>query len=623
MNYMNRITAFIILCIFTASATCAEEAKPRQRRPFLNYWLAVYSGVHQVGCMQTTLSCDTLNGEEVFKREDNVYLRAKDSDMTAHLEISGVIYTTRRFRPILDRFTFITKSVVSGETHEQQGTMEMDYVNNTQKMVQTSGGETKEETTRVDLKASDLDYSAEFCARPLKVGDKLSYNTSKFPAAAAAYGGQVRFERSTSEVRVLRREKVEVNNITYDALVLQDKSDLGEATRWQLDNGTIIKESIPYSGVTLKAITEKEARNWLEEGGLNFSTLFDRIETDKKIAYITSVTNLDVRLLGVWDAALVTSDNRQKAKYDPKTKVAEYSITAGVFDLKHSISLPVTEPGMQAWLQQSDGLEVGDETINKLAGEIVGGEKNAYFAASKIRQWVNKNIKYVDGAKTPISALATLQEKQGVCCHMALLYTALARAAGIPTYLVVGPSYFTDFFGWHAWAESYVGEWVAFDPTRDTDFVDAGHIKMFTGNKEIMSDYSVARGQMRAEVLRFKHYTPGDGKQLYWINDKDQWWQFPIDEVYIIYPDGNIAHSNTNIADLINKEFKVTDGIRAQAPNGETIILPQESKVLPRGSAYKTPDGFTLQSSDCIIIHAPNGVTVLIPPGGKVLGSDS
>lgn len=619
MNLMNRFITLILLCLFAVTAACAGDAESKQRRPFLEYWLAIYSGVQQVGCMQTTLSCDTLSGEEVFKRQDSIYLRTKDSNSTGRADVSDVVYATEHFTPIIHTLVMDASSTESGKTEEHHSEMELDYIKKTQKTIYRSGNETKEETVKADLDSKE-DCSPEFSGRPLKTGDKLTCSTYKFPSVVAGTSGHFAFTRSSSDIQVLRREKIEVDNKTCDALVLQDKSKFGEATRWQLDNGVIVKEDMPYSGVALKAVTEKEAREWLDRGGLDLATFLDRIESDKKIAYINSVTELDVRLMGVWDKVLVSNDNRQKVKYDPRAKTAEYSITASLFDPNRSTSLPISDPGMQKWRQQSDGLEVNNETIKKLAHEIVGDEKNAYLAAGKIRKWVNENIKYVDGAKTPNSALAILQEKQGVCAHLAILYTTLARAAGIPTYLVVGPVYFTDDLQWHAWAESYVGEWVPFDPTRDTDFVDASHIKMFIGNAEVMSNYGVARGQLRAEVLRFKYWTPiGDGTKLYWVNDKNEWWQSPIDAVYMFLPSGMMIYGSTNISALILSGFGATEGIRATVPDGETIVLPQESKVLPCGSTYRTSTGYTLQSPGCTIIHTPNGTTVVLPPNSKLL----
>jgi transglutaminase-like putative cysteine protease len=63
-----------------------------------------------------------------------------------------------------------------------------------------------------------------------------------------------------------------------------------------------------------------------------------------------------------------------------------------------------------------------------------------------------------------------------------MLYTALARAAGIPTRMAGGIVYLEGVgFLYHAWAESDVGGWVSVDPTFDQVGIDATHIKLVEG----------------------------------------------------------------------------------------------------------------------------------------------
>jgi transglutaminase-like putative cysteine protease len=64
------------------------------------------------------------------------------------------------------------------------------------------------------------------------------------------------------------------------------------------------------------------------------------------------------------------------------------------------------------------------------------------------------------------------------------LYTALARARGIPTRVVNGLTYSPEYQGflYHTWAESWLGvDWIAVDPTFAQIGVDATHIKLLEG----------------------------------------------------------------------------------------------------------------------------------------------
>jgi len=53
----------------------------------------------------------------------------------------------------------------------------------------------------------------------------------------------------------------------------------------------------------------------------------------------------------------------------------------------------------------------------------------------------------------------------------------------------------------HAWAESFVGEWIPVDATLPGIFVDATHIKLAEGDTSAIFDAVKAIGNLKAEVL--------------------------------------------------------------------------------------------------------------------------
>jgi len=74
----------------------------------------------------------------------------------------------------------------------------------------------------------------------------------------------------------------------------------------------------------------------------------------------------------------------------------------------------------------------------KLAGEITKGEKNPVIASRRIYDWVLDNIEYwvkhPDRLKASSvgSSVYCLEKRTGYCTDFHSLYTALARASGIP-----------------------------------------------------------------------------------------------------------------------------------------------------------------------------------------------
>jgi transglutaminase-like putative cysteine protease len=159
---------------------------------------------------------------------------------------------------------------------------------------------------------------------------------------------------------------------------------------------------------------------------------------------------------------------------------------------------------MQKYLADAPYVQPSDPEIAAAAKSIVGNEKNACAVVSKLRAWVHDSMKPESSIGIVRSSVDVLHSKSGVCRDYAVLYTALARSAGVPTKVVAGLVYWKGGFYYHAWAESFVGEWVSVDATLPTDFVDATHIKLSEGNPTAMFDIVKAISVLKAEIVDFK-----------------------------------------------------------------------------------------------------------------------
>lgn len=147
---------------------------------------------------------------------------------------------------------------------------------------------------------------------------------------------------------------------------------------------------------------------------------------------------------------------------------------------------PGAEPPAQAlrerYLRPSVAVQSEDPAIRELARKIAGDAGTDEERIARILAWLNANIE-----KTPIdafSALDVLKRRKAECQGYAYLYTALARAAGVPTRVVNGLVYSEQFQGflYHSWAESLVGaRWQAVDPIFGQRAADATHLKLVEG----------------------------------------------------------------------------------------------------------------------------------------------
>ncbi|MGH9594348.1 MAG: transglutaminase-like domain-containing protein, partial [Bryobacteraceae bacterium] len=149
-------------------------------------------------------------------------------------------------------------------------------------------------------------------------------------------------------------------------------------------------------------------------------------------------------------------------------------------------------PEFHRYLQPSAYLEVDSPEIQALARQAVGSERNPVVAARRIEYFVANYITKKDLRIGFASAEETAKSREGDCTEHAVLCAALGRAVGLPTRCVLGLGYIppgedeptianavgpdTGIFGFHMWAEAWIGpgKWLAMDAALGG--FDVGHI---------------------------------------------------------------------------------------------------------------------------------------------------
>ena len=140
------------------------------------------------------------------------------------------------------------------------------------------------------------------------------------------------------------------------------------------------------------------------------------------------------------------------------------------------------DAGGARYLQPSVTVQSNDPSILRTARQIVAGAASPSEQVARLIRWMQDNVE-----KTPLdvfSALDVLETRKAECQGHAYLYTAFARALGIPTRIVNGIAYSQDYGGflYHSWTESFLdGNWVAVDPTFSQIVADATHVKLIEG----------------------------------------------------------------------------------------------------------------------------------------------
>ncbi len=145
-------------------------------------------------------------------------------------------------------------------------------------------------------------------------------------------------------------------------------------------------------------------------------------------------------------------------------------------------------------------------TIRRQAADIVAGEADPWRRALAIHDWVFTRIDKEPVVSIP-SALEVLEKRRGDCNEHTVLFTALARAANLPTRIAIGIVWSDelDGFYYHAWPEVHLdGRWIWMDPTLDQPLADATHLKLLNGGIESWPRLLPYLGQLEIEVLEIE-----------------------------------------------------------------------------------------------------------------------
>lgn len=147
-------------------------------------------------------------------------------------------------------------------------------------------------------------------------------------------------------------------------------------------------------------------------------------------------------------------------------------------------------------------VQVGHPAVEAALAEIVDGDEAPWPLALQLYEWVYENIDKTIVLSFP-SAIEVLQTREGDCNEHTVLYTALARTAGLPTKIAIGVVWSEALGGfyYHAWPEVYVGRWIAMDPTLGQPIADATHIKLIEGSIDQWPRLVPYLGQLQVEII--------------------------------------------------------------------------------------------------------------------------
>jgi hypothetical protein len=265
---------------------------------------------------------------------------------------------------------------------------------------------------------------------------------------------------------------------------------------WLDDEGDVIKEESPAGFVFLKEPKFK-ALEGRGEGPELLSAVSVRIIGD--MPSFDNLKRMQYRLKFPDDRAFQLNSGRQRYEGDVLTVNLEF--------LPDSLSGSLAPCSTDAAdLAATPYVQANHPKIQKLAREIIAGKTDSPAQVRALAEYVSTHLE-----KRPVlglpDALTVLESGKGDCNEHAVLFAALARAAGIPCRIAAGVMFFKDAFYYHAWNEVCIGgQWLSLDTTTNQLPADLSHIKFIEGEIKQQMRIGALLGQLSIEPLQ----TPAD-----------------------------------------------------------------------------------------------------------------
>jgi len=309
------------------------------------------------------------------------------------------------------------------------------------------------------------------------------------------------------EATVVGPEEIEMDGKQVRAIRYEHKSDIISQTSWVDEHGDPLKTVAAIMDLRFVREAPEVAKTMEGPGGYVPSPdLVAKLQltVDKPIEKPREVRLMRARIGRIARESLILSDERQTVTETTKEPDGTYSALYEVRTLDPpatALQLPIDDPAMAEYLKPTTHIQSTDQRLVDQARQIVGDEKDSLKAAQAIARWVSMTMRTRADIGLVRSALEVLESKEGVCRDYAALYAGLARAVGLPTRFVSGIVYWKSGFFYHAWDETYVGEWVTFDSTVAPGYpVDATHIKFSEGDVSDMVEMVPIIGALKLDI---------------------------------------------------------------------------------------------------------------------------
>lgn len=286
-------------------------------------------------------------------------------------------------------------------------------------------------------------------------------------------------EADVLTMEVLSREEAVAGGVPVVIYEIQVTSDRdGDEGTTRIDaQGHVV--SVEIGGFAEMRLEPEMIAKEIELGADLF--LGGMAKVDRPLGTPTGVKRLVLEVEG--EAASLASGPRQTVRRDGEDGPWILELGAA-----HGEDPPATPDEIAENTRETIDYPIHHPEVLALSRRAVGDAKTDAEKVERLTTFVGEFLRDVT-LPDPVSVLDLLKTRRGDCSEHALLLTTLARAAGIPAREVGGLMYMGDrfqAFGGHAWSEVVLGgRWVPVDPTWDQVELDATHITLNRGDRDM------------------------------------------------------------------------------------------------------------------------------------------
>lgn len=490
----SRLAAAVAIAALLLSLLCGlAEAQGKEPE---SQWFGVYLAGSKLGYVNIQTSEVEFRGKPALRAQSEMHMNVGMFGVEAKLQVSAVEYRNLDGSP---RY-MVARIVSSGHADSVEATYTEDKVS----YVANKQGVVKTETLK-------LPEGGKFMADPTMGGVPTKL-------AIGDYTEGYFFEPQTLKllkcsVHVEEKEMVETP-LTGEVEAYKVKVDtpLADSTMWATKDGRMLKVST-LLGISMVAEPEKTAKeNLVVTEGEGGESVFDfadatAVVLEQEIENPRQVRKMTLDMGGFSKELSLADGDVQSQELVKKTDdrhTYRFEVTAKEPQEARGARLPISDPSFEEYLASSMYVLSDDDQFKRIAAEVAGDEKDVAAASRVICGWVHNYMKPTPEIGLVRNARDIYNARKGVCRDYATLHATIARAAGIPTKVCVGLCYWEGRFYYHAWVESWMGEWIAQDPMLGDVLCDAARIKLSEG--DITSVFDVMRdfGSFEPKLISYE-----------------------------------------------------------------------------------------------------------------------